>query len=419
MSFVDLEPEVFLQVLLYLDSPAAFRTRALAKIFAKSDFNLCPNLLKGTSVTPGSHGTKGGMWLHALVPEDVLSLYARLCSATKLAGDLKFTDTSTVTQLLKASCMFDSHADGEVIKEGQQFKLGYITRHGRPICLKVASQGSLLTSYMSRGQRFLGSWIFNPDSVRAMVSGKGLGVVYSSSVEFCAIMSCREDEVELGAKSPGKVKFGVQLMLSRTAGKRFVLSWQPCVTSVEEQDLHYLPEEHAKYFDVQLHGHAAVPLSSSPLGYEGEILASSTQMHITGDVPAELTCGIDDINELLDHDCLNCALNIHFYHKGHAFPVIATACCDPDAQEYPQCTESALQIEEQSMWSSPSPAVSDKTELKAFDTASRNIPLGGDDTAFLPQSRNVLEMTLCWLCVGISLVLHSTETSAHYLSVFF
>lgn len=318
MSFAELEPGIVLQVLLHLDSRTAFRTRrcnrAFANLFADGDLHLCRGLLEGTSFCPGSHTAKSGIWLHAVVPKDVTHLYFRYCSAMRLATDLQFKDMTVVAGLLKASCMLNGIAAGEDVVDNGQLpqttQVGYVTRHGRPICLKGPLLGSLLHIHMGRGQRFLGSWTFNTKRVRAMLFGNELGLVCSSYVEFHAMLSCCNGfEGELGVRSQRKLQFGVQLILSRTAFGRFVLSWQPCITAAD------LPDVHIGCFCIHLHGHAAAPFTF-PLGYEGAILASSdAQLHIKGDVPVELTLSIDDTMQLLEHHCLNCALNVQLHHE--------------------------------------------------------------------------------------------------------
>jgi hypothetical protein len=325
MSFADLEPGVVLQVLLFLDSPAVFRmrrcNRALAQLFSNGAYTHCCDLLRGTSVSPGSHTAKGGIWLHALVPEDVLSQYVRFCSTTELATDLEFKDIAAVEGLQKATSLSKSIAiGGNLVDKDQQINLGYVTRHGRSVHLNDPLQGPFLDNFMNNGQRFLGSWTFNPECVRSMLSGKELGQVYSSYVvEFRAMLSCQNGfEGQIGVQSQDSITFGVQLMLSRAALDRFVLSWRPCFTTAA------LPEEHMDSFDVHLHGHVADPFVF-PLGYEGTISASSpTRTHINGDVPVELTLSLAEITKLLEHDCLNCALNIQCYHENHAIAVTPT-----------------------------------------------------------------------------------------------
>jgi hypothetical protein len=419
MSVIDSEPGLVLSVLLYLDSPTAFKSRrccrVLAKLFAKGGLNRCRDLLEGISFNSGSHTTKGGIWL-PLISEDVLSTYVRFCSATKLATDLEFKDMTAVAGLQKASCMFNSIAPEDGVSDnGKQFKLGYITRHGRPICLKGRQLGSLLHSYMSRSQQFLGSWTFNAESLKAMLSRKEVDVVYSSCVEFHAMLRCSEGEVGPAVQSQDKLSFGVQLMLSRTAGDRFVLSWRPCVTTTS------LLEEHKDRFNIHLHGHAAVPFTL-PLGYEGAILPSSpAEVHIKGDVPIELALSMDDITELLNHDCLKCALCIQFFHEDQAVPVNPTTDYDLDAQFYwPQCTESGPHVDKEDKFSSAPRAKSVVTESRDLEAESRSVPLSDDATDLqnLPQAKNwVSETTVGWLCVGIFFVTHLLESGR--LSVLF
>jgi hypothetical protein len=406
MSLIDLEPGLVLAVLLYLDSPAAFRSRrcsrAHANLFANGGLNLWRDLLKGISVSSGSHTTKGGIWL-PMISEDVLSLYVKHCSAVKLATDLEFKDMTAVAGLQKASDVFDGiAAEDGVHGNGQQFKLGYVTRHGRPVCLKGHQLISPLLSYVGKSQKFLGSWVFNSESVRTLLSGNELGLVYSSSVEFCTTLSCHNGAGKVGEQ----LAFEVQLMLSRTAQERFVLSWRPVVTNAS------LLGKHRDSIDIHLHGHATVPFTF-PLGYEGTLLPSSpTQTHINGEVPVELTLSKDDIIELVQHDCLNCALCIQLYQEDQPLPVSATKGSDADIQVYwPQCTE---------FYKGPSasPTTSVVTESQDSGTESRTTPFGGDDTDFLPRATNWLsETTLCWLCVGIFFVVHLSEESR--LSVLF
>lgn len=348
MFFDDLEPGVVLQVLLYLDSPTAFRIRRcnrdLAKLIDNGGFKLWRDLLKGTPVSPGSHTTKGGIWLHALVPEDVLSLYVRFCSATKLANDLRFKDMTAVAGLQKVSRMskgISMKEDPVEVAEdaggnAQPLKIGYVTRHGRPIHLKGPLLGPFVDAFMSRGQQFLGSWTFNTQRVRAMLSAKEPGPVYSSCVEFHAMLSCRNGfEGQMGVLSQDRIDFGVQLMLSRVAAGRIALSWQPCVKTVG------ISEEHINRYSVHLHGHTAVPFTF-PLGYEGPISTlSPARMHITGNLPSELILSSDEIAEMLEQDCLNCTLNIQLYDEQHALRVNANTGCCPHAQTNPWCTKSS------------------------------------------------------------------------------
>jgi len=417
MSLVDVEPGLVLAVLLYLDSPAAFRTRRCSRahtnLFANGGLNLWRDLLKGMSVRGGSHTTGGGIWL-PMISQDVLSLYVKHCSASKLATDLEFKDMTAVAGLQKAALMFDSTAaeDG-VYGNDQRFKLGYVTRHGRPVCIKGHRLISPLRSYISKSQKFLGSWVFNSESVRTLLSGSELGFVYSSSVEFCTMLSCQNGTGKLGVQCQEQLAFGVQLMLSRTAGDRFVLSWRPVLTNAS------LCEEQSDCIDIHLHGHVAVPFTV-PLGYEGTMLASSpAEMHIKGDVPVELTLSENDITEMLQHDCLNCALYIQLHHERQPLPVSATTGCDVHMQVYwPECTDSGLQQDKEYKGLSTSPTTSAITESQASETESRSTPLGGNDTDFLPRATNWLsESTIGWLCVGIFFVVHLSEESR--LSVLF
>lgn len=345
-SFADLQPGVALQVLLYLDSPTAFRTRrchrALAKLFDNSGFKFWRDLVKGTPISPGSHTTKGGIWLHALVPEDVLSLYVRFCSATELATDLRFTDMAVVAGLQMASCLSNSMAMREdpvkvatdVDGNAQRPKVGVVTRHGRPVHLKGPLLKPFVDAFTSMGQRFLGSWTFQAERVRAMLSGKEPGPVHSSVVEFHALLTCRDGFTgQMGVLSQDRIDFGVQLVLGRVGADRLVLSWQPCVKTAK------LSEDIDRY-TVFLSGHAAVPFTF-PLGYEGTISTSPpNRMHITGNVPTELTLSIDEGAELVEYDCLNCALNIQFYDDNHALRVTANTSSCPDAQVNLWCPKS-------------------------------------------------------------------------------
>jgi hypothetical protein len=407
MSLVDQEPGLILAVLLYLDSPAVFRTRrcsrAHANLFANG-LKLWCDLLKGESLRNGSHTAKGGIWLPT-ISEDVLSLYVKRCSATKLATDLEFKDTMAVAGLQKASYLFDGvAAEDGVHGKGQPFKLGYVTRHGRPVCIEEQELISPLLSYVSKSQKFLGSWVFDSDSVRALLYGSTTTdaprVVHSSSVEFRTVLKsgnvAEELAVQWGMQCQEEFAFGVQLMLSRTAGDRFVLSWLPVVTNAS-LCFHSL--------DIHLHGHVAVPFTF-PLGYEGLILASSpTQTHIDDDlpVPVEFTLSKDDITEMLKHDCLNCALHIQLYQESQALPVVATTGCDVDMKvHWPQCTESGFQVDKEYK----EPSVSSPTSVVAES-----------QTDFLPWAAKCLsEMTICWLCAGIFFV---TNLSEEGMSVLF
>jgi hypothetical protein len=300
---IDLDRAVVLRSLLYLDSSAAFRIRRCCRCFQKllaanSGLSFWKFLLEGSSGSAGSHSIVGGLWLHALVPEDILSFYAMHISTTDLADNLKFEDVMTVESLLKASCITPGiGAAGCEAERDQELIFG-----------RAAAYAAC-----GEGQQFFGSWVFNAKNVGAMICGKETGPVCSSLVEFCWTQGfCGR-----------KFEVGVMLMVSRVAGDRFVLSWLPKVVTPG------LLQEHHDCFEIHLHGHVATP-SISPLCYEGSISTmSSPQAH---DIPMELTLCTAGIIELLEQDSLICALTIHFHCMGDEALVTPTKGFDPTAQ---------------------------------------------------------------------------------------
>jgi hypothetical protein len=307
-QLIDLEPGVILQALLHVDSSTAFRIRRCCRALKKLLASDTVRLWQGTSNCLGSHSIKGGMWLHALVPEDTLSLYARLSSTVELANDLHLKSMSAVERLLEALCR-------RMSPEG----VGDIEDNQDDIHQELIS-GSRGNSYPGKGQCFFGSWSFHAAEVRAMLCGEKPGAVSSSRVEF----------VVLESFFGGEFKFGVFLTLSRAVRDTFVLSWQVSVVTPG------LLQEHLDCFEIHLHGHTTIP-SVTPLGYEGSVsMMSSHHTH----VPVLHTLSKTSIMKLLEHDCLICALTIRFYCMGNEARVTSAKAFDSRAQIGYRWTES-------------------------------------------------------------------------------
>jgi hypothetical protein len=299
-------PVVCLRVLFYLDSSAAFRIRRCSKDLEKllandGGLHLWRDLLQNLSGILSSHSIDAGLWLHALVPEETLSLYATLMSSAELATALTFQNPRAVESLLEASCMMEGWAteknqaerDSDIISPTLQ-----ITR----------------SSYLSKGQRFVGSWSFNSQDVRSMLSGEKVGPLFSSVVEFRWMQSF----------FGGNFDFGVALMLTRVQLDRFALMWRPCVTTSD------LLEEQSDFFEIHLHGQAVIP-GVLPLGYEGGISKESSTCSAVH-LPHDLTLSVADVTDLLEHDSLMCVLVMHVHCMGENALVTAANGSDPREQ---------------------------------------------------------------------------------------
>eukprot|EP00746_Dinoflagellata_sp_MGD_P160868 gnl/MRDRNA2_/MRDRNA2_87808_c0_seq1.p1 gnl/MRDRNA2_/MRDRNA2_87808_c0~~gnl/MRDRNA2_/MRDRNA2_87808_c0_seq1.p1 ORF type:complete len:370 (+),score=44.10 gnl/MRDRNA2_/MRDRNA2_87808_c0_seq1:79-1188(+) len=302
---IDLDPGVILRALLYVDSLAAFRMRRCCRLLedllsANRGLKIWSDLLQDAS---GSHAIDSGMWLHALMTEDVLSLYARLCSTTELATNIRFESVALVEALLKASCIIQGISDKEEVFD-ENFP-------GRDRELFLGGRGN---SYLGKGQRFFGSWVFNKEKIVTMLRGQENGPVCSSLVKFRWIQGIEGEPLYF---QPGNFEFGVLLMLNRAPppnSDRFIISWQPHCTTPG------LLGEELDCFEIHLHGHVAEPCIL-PLGYEGAI---STMASPHANVPFGLTLGSADITELVEHDCLLCVLTIRFYSMGDE--ALVTSC---------------------------------------------------------------------------------------------
>lgn len=314
---MDLEPELLLLVMLQLDSLMAFKLRRCCRLLRKlladgNGLSLWRGLLEGTSGSLASHNIKGGIWLHALVPEDTLLLYARLSSTAELATDLKFKDVAAVHRLLQVSCLRQSPLGIGDIEDG--------VIEGREL------MGGVQTSYHDKGQHFFGSWAFDAEEVGAMLSGEKPGPVQSSLVEFVWPEGFFGDQFE----------FGVLLNLSRSADDRFVLAWQPSVLTPG------LLQEHMDCFDIYVHGHVASPCVTC-VDYEGSFSAMSpVPMHNVTLGSSSLTNA--DALKLLEHDSLICALNIRLCCMGEKVLVTTVNGCDARARPDYRWTESGRKL---------------------------------------------------------------------------
>lgn len=313
---IDLEPGVLFQAFLHLDSSTVFRMRRccqhLRKLLnADSGFNYWHCLLQSASGSLGSHTNEGGMWLHALVHEETLSQYAKFCSTVELATDLKFNDMATLKDLIElCRCPMSRSSSGSIIGDVEDvFGLH-----------QEAILDSQENSCLGKGQRFLGTWEFNHEDVRAMLRKDEPGLVCSSVVEFIWLQSFYGSFL----------KFGVRLVLSRAVGDRFLLSWQPLVMTPG------LLQEHLDCFEIHLHGWAAKP-SLPPLSYHGSI---SMTFSLQAELPSLHTLSVADVMELLEHEHLICALNIHVYCLGNVALVNSAKGFDAKAQIDYQWTES-------------------------------------------------------------------------------
>lgn len=275
---IDSETGWVLRAMLYLDSLSAFRLRCTCQILEKllaanRGLNIWHDLVKGGSHQSGSHTREGGIWLHALVPAELLSLYARLSSTADLANTLVFKDMTVVEGLLQASCMIQH----------------------------MVSMEHFATGHMGVGQHFIGSWMFEAEAVSAFLCGEKPGPVQSSIVRF----QCPEF-------ISGNFNFGVRLTLCHAPGSSFVLWWQPhWYEDAQEEDLDLV--------DIHLHGHVAKPFIL-PFGYES---STSTWSNRSLNIAGGQTLSKVDVLDLLDHDCLICALTIRLYCMGDPARVTA------------------------------------------------------------------------------------------------
>lgn len=316
-QLIDLEPGVILRALLHLDSSTVFKIRRccrlLDKLLASDVVRLWQGFLEGTSDCLGSHSVKDGIWLHALVPQDTLSLYARLSSTVEFATDLHFKNMTAVERLLEAfCCRMSSQSVGDIEDNGADVNQE----------LMLGGGGD---SYPGKGQRFFGAWSFHTEEVQAMLRGEKPGGVSSSLVEFVAMQSY----------FGGEFRFGIFLTLSRTARDTFALSWQVSVTTPG------LLQEHLDCFEIHLHGHIAIPSVTPLLGYVGGVSGMSFyDTHI----PARHTFSSSGIMKLLENDCLICVLTIHFCCAGTESRVKSAKACDAPGQIGYQLIESSNKL---------------------------------------------------------------------------
>jgi hypothetical protein len=310
---IDLETGVLLQVLLYVDSSTAFRIRRCCQILEKllaanRGLKMWRGVVNGTSRHSGSHTLSSGMWLHALIPEGDLSMYAMLSSNVNLAADLRFWDIDVVQGLAEGYCcmMQDAVAEKDAFLSGSHFL---------------------------KGQDFFGSWEFDADRVHALLRGGELGLVRSSIVEFrCKVMQSTGCSGRKCSPFLGNLEFGVQLMLCHLSGGRCVLCWHPQVTNFG------VLQENLDLMDIHLHGYLAVP-AIKPLSYEGSLSTTNHHVYISqGYYSPAYTLSKSDVVKLLEHDCLLGAIRVRLYCMGDEVEVIpAAATSDPEAQKESWC----------------------------------------------------------------------------------
>jgi hypothetical protein len=299
---MDFEDGVTFRILLHLDSLSAFRVRRCGRatwnlLSADNGLRIWQSFVKNTPHQLGLHTLQGGMWLHACIPEQSLSLYAEISSTTMIANALIFTDNEVVEGVIEAA---------------------YEIRR-----IFAAQSDSFLRHYLGEGQHFFGSWMFNAASVQALINGDEPGPVRSSLVAFqwMQVSQCHESQL-------GNFNFGVQLTLAQTEGGKFVLSWQPQVMSTAK----WLLEEDMDIVDVHLHGHLAAPYFH-PLGYEGNISTLNPfHIQLSGHHTTSPTLSKTDALKLLDHERLICAIGIRVFYMGKAASVITAMACEVEAR---------------------------------------------------------------------------------------
>lgn len=312
------DPDVILGVLLYFDSQSAFRvrrcSRALKKLLAANrGLRLWHGVLESSLKSSGSHTIEGGIWLHAMMPEEALSSYATLTSTMGLATDLKFKSVVAVESLIELLRIIqpqDTAAEEDTVQIGKEFIFAGKNMTG--------TSKSLRNSYfVGRGQHFLGSWEFNAERVKALMRGRERSPVFSSSVKF----RCMHNSIG------GTFEFEVLLIISGVAGTKFTLSWQPRVTMPN------LLQDHLDCFEFHIHGTALMP-SVPTLGYDGVVSATQPQTHVPlmERRPA-------DVLEMLEYDCLICAVTVHVYYMGNEACVTAAHGFGPTARNCYQCTD--------------------------------------------------------------------------------
>jgi len=311
---IDLDPALILRVQFFVDSKSAFRIRLCCRslktlIAGDSGLSFWYDLLKGTALSSTAHTIEGGIWLHAMLSEEDLSLYDTLTSRMGLATDLKFKDRNSV------KCVLDflrlTQLEDDILKNDEEF-----------VFEDEPAQNS---SCIGRGRCFLGSWSFNAETVKAMLCGKESGPVCSSPVEFGCVQNF----------FPGTFDFEILLTISRVAGGKFVLSWLP-IPSVT-MPIPSSTWQFLDHLDFHVHGHTSTP-SIPILGYDGNlsktISATPSPMHVP---LMELTTA--DVMELLEQDGLICAITTHVYCMGQEVFVRSANESDPTERNSYQQTE--------------------------------------------------------------------------------